>query len=259
MQWGFLFFLFGGVGGGSNKWWAALTCGRKQRPGKVLWIMEAWKHSRGWRSAEQVKFTAYLELVGIQLHLLPNNTKTVSLCITFFFNGRRRKGVEACSCLALPGRVSKSDSSSSGHVPQPRSDSIYKAISLHSLSAACLIHMNKVWSERSAPQHTLEHATRYTERAAPREQSAVSAWQKNILRAESCRQKPWELGDGLVWFAFPVWKERDVFRLCLSSSQHHSAWRYGERDEENWLRVSPRGYFYPSPTEVSVASPRNCT
>lgn len=46
------------------------TCGRKQRPGKVLWIMEAWKHSRGRRSAEQVKFTTYLDLVGIQLHLL---------------------------------------------------------------------------------------------------------------------------------------------------------------------------------------------
>lgn len=88
---GFFVFSFGGVGGGSNKWWAALTCGRKQRPGKVLWIMEAWKHSRGWRSAEQVKFTAYLELVGIQLHLLPNNTKTVSLCITFFLMGEERE------------------------------------------------------------------------------------------------------------------------------------------------------------------------
>lgn len=85
-----------------------------------------------------------------------------NLIIHFLFYGRKREGLQAHSCLALPGRVSESDSSVSGHVPQSCSDSVCKAISLHSLSAACLIHMNKVWSELSAPQHTqwsMQHDT----------------------------------------------------------------------------------------------------
>lgn len=146
----------------------------------------------------------------------------------FFFNGRKRRGVVACCCLALPDRVSKSDSSISGHVPQPCSDSIYKAISLHSLSAACLIHMNKVWSERSAPQHTLEHATWYTEHAAPREQSAVSAWQKIFWGQKAADRSPgsWVTDSSGLLLQFG---KREMFLDCIfppaSITQHEGMGR----------------------------------
>lgn len=118
-----------------NKLRSFHTCGRKERPGQILWIMETWKHSRGGRSAEQVKFTTYLQLVGIQLHLLSNDIKTIPLHTSFFYE-RKSEGVQAHSCLALPGGVSESDSSVSGHAGPSGSARIGTAGWLRSRSAA---------------------------------------------------------------------------------------------------------------------------
>lgn len=139
-----------------NKLQSFHTCGRKERPGQILWIMETWKHSRGGRSAEQVKFTTYLQLVGIQLHLLSNDIKTISLHTSFFY-GRKSEGVQAHSSLALPGRVSESDSSISGHVGQSGSDSSCTAGSLQPLRCPHAPRRRPAVSPQPAA-HTAERA-----------------------------------------------------------------------------------------------------
>lgn len=96
----------------------------------------------------------------------------------------------------------------------------------------------------------MEHATWYTERAAPQDQSVLSAWQKIFCRRKAANSslESWATDSSVLLLQFG---KREMFldyALPAASTAQYAD--KGRRIKKLW--GSSRGYFHPSPIEVSM-------
>lgn len=135
-----------------------------------------------------------------------------------------KKRVQAQSCFAGPGRVSESDGSVPGHAPTASARPFGSP-------APRLPHPHEPGENGAQPLSTQRSVHRDTPSAL--HPGIRQCPQPDKKYSAGVKLRSWELGDGLVCFAAPVWKDRDGPKLCPSFSYYSSVHRQGAKDKEN--------------------------